>query len=66
MLMLDDPTSNESNSVIDGIEEFFLIAYTTEMCLKILGLGFVFNKNCKTNFGITYFSKLIYEMDGIC
>ena len=46
MLMLDDPTTSETNPVVDGIEEFFLIAYTTEMSLKIIGLGFVFNKNC--------------------
>jgi hypothetical protein len=45
MLMLDDPTATESDAVTIEIENFFLIAYTTEMCLKIIALGFVFNKN---------------------
>ena len=44
--MMDDPTTNTTNPVTDGIEQFFLIAYTTEMCLKIIGLGLVFNKGC--------------------
>ena len=46
MLMLDDPTSEETDPIKLKIEEFFLIAYTTEMALKIVAQGFVLNKNC--------------------
>lgn len=59
-LMMDDPTSNTSNPVTDGIEEFFLIAYTTEMCLKIIGLGLVLNKGCiyyKKNYFLSISSR---------
>ncbi len=45
MLMLDDPTSDAVSPTTAAIEEFFLIAYTIEMSLKILALGFLFNKN---------------------
>jgi hypothetical protein len=50
MLILDDPTSDETSEAKSDIEEFFLIAYTVEMCLKILGMGFVMNKGCNTLF----------------
>lgn len=46
MLMLDDPTSEESDPIKLKIEDFFLIAYTTEMALKIVAQGFILNKNC--------------------
>lgn len=45
MLILDDPTSTQTTPTQQAIELFFLITYTTEMSLKIIGLGFVFNKN---------------------
>lgn len=49
MLMLDDPTTDQTHPVVQSIEDFFLIAYTIEMCLKIVGLGFIFNKNGRWN-----------------
>jgi hypothetical protein len=39
---LDDPTTNEDNN--ENVEESLLIFYTIEMCLKIIGLGFILNK----------------------
>ena len=44
MLAIDDPLSNSTNTVIDDIDLTFLVLYTIEMCLKIIGHGFFFNK----------------------
>ena len=41
-LALDDPTTNYDNNA--NTELTLLIIYTVEMFLKIIGLGFVFNK----------------------
>jgi hypothetical protein len=45
--MLSDPTSptNAPPSYFLWTDSFFLYFYTTEMCLKIISLGFVFTKN---------------------
>ena len=42
ILALDDPTTSDDN--IEELELFFLIFYSIEMSLKILGMGFIFNK----------------------
>ena len=43
-LALDNPTSEEQSSFLQALETIFLVLYTIEMCFKILGLGFAFNK----------------------
>ena len=40
----EDPTALETDPVMKLIEDIFLVLYTIEMVLKILGLGFIFNK----------------------
>jgi hypothetical protein len=44
MLALDDPTTSAKNSTLLIIDSFFLWAYTVECVLKIIGMGFLFNK----------------------
>lgn len=43
-LALDDPTSTTPNPVMDISDYVFQGLYTTEMLLKIFGLGFIWNK----------------------
>lgn len=43
-LIMIDPTSNTQSTFQTTTDSFFLIAYTTEMALKIVALGFIFNK----------------------
>ena len=43
VLALDDPTTSEQTSTEETIDFVFLILYTVEMALKIIGLGFFFN-----------------------
>jgi len=42
---MDDPTTDKKNSTDDFLDWIFLILYTAEMTLKILGFGFILNKN---------------------
>ena len=43
-LALEDPTTSNQAAYLDAAETIFLYIYTVEMVLKILGLGFVFNR----------------------
>ena len=43
MLAFEDPTIKEKNLIQDTIENIFLGLYTTELLLKVCGLGFLFN-----------------------
>lgn len=43
-LILDDPTSTSTSEATENIELFFLVAYSIEMVLKIIGLGFILPK----------------------
>jgi hypothetical protein len=44
VLAMSDPTDANPSPILDMIDNIFLALYTTEMVLKIIGLGFVFNK----------------------
>ena len=44
-LAMEDPTSEVQSSVIRLFETIFLVLYTIEMVLKILGMGFVIKRN---------------------
>lgn len=44
VLALDDPTTDHQTDVQMLIDDLFLYLYTVEMSLKIIGLGFIFNK----------------------
>lgn len=41
---MEDPSAVSTTPTDDAIENIFLGAYSIEMVLKILGLGFLFNK----------------------
>jgi hypothetical protein len=41
VLAMEDPTAEVAASWITSLEYFFLVLYTIEMLLKILGMGFV-------------------------
>jgi len=43
-LMLEDPTKTDQTQTDVIVENVFLFLYTVEMVLKILGMGFLFNK----------------------
>ena len=43
-LAIEDPTDNSSKSYQDTMDTMFLSLYTIEMGLKIIGLGFLFNR----------------------
>lgn len=43
-LACEDPNAEETSEIAQLIEDIFLGLYTIEMCLKILGMGFLFNK----------------------
>ena len=43
--MIEDPTSNITDPIIEKIETAFLVLYTIEMGLKIFGTGFILHKN---------------------
>lgn len=45
MLMISDPTKEETDPVKLAIEDFFIITYLIECILKIIGMGFIFSKN---------------------
>ena len=42
-LALENP-QDEPSPEMEVIESIFLVLYTTEMVLKIIGMGFIFNK----------------------
>lgn len=44
-LALDDPTTDVQTPLADLLDNVFLGIYTTEMLLKIFGMGFVINRN---------------------
>ena len=44
-MMIDDPTGRNTNPLFDELEHVFLLLYTIEMILKILGLGLIFGEN---------------------
>lgn len=44
VLAIEDPTDKTPASYFDVMDSVFLVLYSIEMVLKILGLGFVFNK----------------------
>ena len=41
VLAMEDPTADEPAGWITALEYLFLVLYTIEMTLKILGMGFV-------------------------
>ncbi len=43
-IAMEDPTHHEETAFSIIIENLFLSLYTLEMLLKILGLGFIWNK----------------------
>lgn len=43
-LGMEDPLAVSTTPAQDMVEHVFLALYTVEMILKILGLGFLFNK----------------------
>jgi hypothetical protein len=43
-LAAEDPQAVSSTALADAVENIFLALYSIEMCLKIVGLGFVFNE----------------------
>ncbi len=44
-LALEDPTSSTQTVLQANLDMVFLALYTTEMILKVLGMGFVLNEN---------------------
>jgi len=44
VLAVDDPTADSQSALFQKIDNVFLILYTIEMVLKVLGLGFVMKK----------------------
>jgi hypothetical protein len=52
-LIMDDPTTTTL------FEDFFLYAYTCEMCLKIVAMGFVFNKGAYLRDGWNFLDFII-------
>jgi hypothetical protein len=44
VMMSEDPTNIEPHSFYGFVDKIFLILYSIEMVLKILGLGFIFGK----------------------
>ena len=44
ILAMEDPTSSKQSGFFMMLDDIFLGLYTVEMVLKILGMGFVFNK----------------------
>ena len=45
VLALDNPLESTVTPTQDLIDLVFLVLYTIEMSLKIIGLGFIFSKN---------------------
>lgn len=45
ILAIEDPTKVTQSAFIDASETWFLVLYTIEMVLKILGMGMLFNRN---------------------
>ena len=43
-MIAEDPTTDTQHPVIKFLDDFFLILYTIEAILKIIGMGFVLNK----------------------
>ena len=44
-MMIDDPTGKNTNQLFEDLEHVFLLLYSIEMILKILGYGFIFGEN---------------------
>ena len=44
-MMIDDPTGKNTNPIFDELEHVFLLLYSIEMILKILGLGLILGEN---------------------
>ena len=44
LLAIEDPKADETPSLLKNFDMFFLVFYTVEMCLKIIGLGFFLDK----------------------
>ena len=44
VLALDDPTQKKKSETQETFDLAFLVFYTFEMCIKIIGMGFIFNK----------------------
>ena len=44
-LAIEDPTSSTQSAFQQNLDMVFLVLYTTEMILKILGMGFMLNEN---------------------
>ena len=46
VMMIDDSATNDNpNKFFQIAENYFLYLYTIEMCMKIIGMGFVFGSN---------------------
>lgn len=44
VMVIEDPNEKNPSPTFKMIDDIFNILYTTEMCLKIMGLGFIFNE----------------------
>jgi hypothetical protein len=57
MMMWNNPTDTNPDPIFEQAESVFLVLYTGEMILKILGLGFIFGKTAylKDSFNILDF-----------
>jgi hypothetical protein len=57
MMMLNNPTDANPDPIFEEAETIFLILYTGEMVLKIIGMGFIFGEGVylKDSFNILDF-----------
>jgi|APSaa5957512535_1039671.scaffolds.fasta_scaffold25783_1 hypothetical protein len=57
MMMMNNPTDTNPDPIFEEAESIFLILYTGEMILKILGMGFIFGEGVylKDSFNILDF-----------
>ena len=57
MMMLNNPTDTNPDPIFEEAETIFLILYTAEMVLKIIGMGFIFGEEAylKESFNILDF-----------
>jgi len=64
---MQDPNQKEDlNPITSFFEDFFTIIYTIEMGLKILSMGFLFNKVIAHNKILGFISKRFMECFRFC
>lgn len=61
-LIISDPTSEYSDPIYESLDLFMLIAYTIEMTMKILGLGFILDRGAYLRDGWNILDFLIVTM----